>query len=262
MQFEHPKAARRAIREGRWTGPTAGICPDYVQANLVIMPKEQARDFERFCQLNAKPCPLLEKTHPGDPHLHFLSQDTDLRTDIPRYRVFADGVEIASPTDIQDLWQNNLVSFLLGCSFSFEKALIDEGISLRHIEEGKNVAMYDTHIANQSVGVFGGNMVVSMRPIKKSQLDQVVRITREFPFAHGGPVHIGDPRAIGIADINRPDYGDQVAVLADEIPVFWACGVTPQKVIMASKIPLAITHSPGCMFISDVPASEFEKLKT
>jgi len=243
---------RRKIRRGEFTGHTSGLAPGHVQGNVAILPADLAGDFLRFCQRNPKPCPLLAVGEPGDPRLPALGADIDIRTDVPRYRVFRDGVLAAEPTSIGDLWRGDLVTFVLGCSFSFEEALVEAGLTLKHHSLGRNVAMYRTSIPTEPAGRFAGPLVVSMRPFKPADAIRAVQITARFPTVHGAPVHIGLPEAIGIADLARPDYGDAVPVGADELPVFWACGVTPQAVIAAVKPPFCITHAPGSMLITDL----------
>lgn len=244
--------ARADIRAGRWTGHTSGLAADHVQGNLVILPEALAGDFQRYCELNPKPCPLLAVSKVGDPMLPTLGADIDIRTDVPRYRVWRHGELVDEPTDLRALWRDDLVSFLIGCSFSFEQALLDDGMTLRHVAQNRNVAMYRTHIATEPVGAFFGPMVVSMRPLKAADAIRAVQITSRFPTVHGAPVHLGDPSLIGIADITQPDYGDAVEVMPDELPVFWACGVTPQAAIAQAKPPFCITHAPGSMLITDL----------
>lgn len=242
---------RRACREGSWSGPTAGLAPGYAQANLVMLPADWAFDFLLFCQRNPKPCPLLEVTAPGEwspPHTAPLG---DLRSDLPKYRVWRSGELVEEPADIHRFWRDDLVSFLIGCSFTFDSGLRSAGLPVRHVELGKNVPMYNTNIPCVPAGRFQGNLVVSMRPFTPAHAIRAVEITSRRPEMHGSPVHWGLPEQIGIANIHRPDYGDAVPIHADESPVFWACGVTPQAVLMASKPPFAITHSPGCMFVTD-----------
>ncbi len=251
-----PGAARAEIRAGRFTGTTAGLAPGALQANLVVLPAAEAEDFARFCAANPKPCPLLAQGRPGDPSLPSLGEDIDLRHDLPGYRIWRDGALSAQVTDIAALWRDDLVSFPLGCSFGFEATLMAAGIGLRHIEDGKIVSMYDTDLALEAVGPFGGRMVVSMRPVPEDRLDEVVAISGRFPLCHGTPVHAGDPADIGIADIGRPDYGDATDFRDGEVPVFWACGVTPQQAIRRSRLPFAITHEPGKMLICDAPAGD------
>jgi uncharacterized protein YcsI (UPF0317 family) len=243
---------RLRIRLGGFTGPTSGLAPGHVQANLVILPKVLAGDFLRFAVANPKPCPILAVSEPGDPGFPTLAADLDIRTDLPRYRVWRDGELIDEPTDVRDVWRDDLVSFAIGCSFSFEEALVEDGIEVRHIACGSNVPMYRTNIPCVSAGMFAGPLVVSMRPLKPKDAIRAVQITSRFPSVHGAPVHLGLPASIGIADINKPDYGDAVPVAADELPVFWACGVTPQAVIAQVRPQFCITHAPGAMLITDL----------
>ncbi len=244
--------ARRAIRAGRHRGHTAGLAHGYVQGNLCILPLEYATDFAAYCQRNPKPCPLIGMSAPGDPRLPTLAQDLDIRTDVPRYRVFRHGELDAEPTDIRDLWRDDLVSFVLGCSFSFEQALMADGVALRHVERGENVAMYKTNIETVPAGRFSGQLVVSMRPLPPAQAIRAVQITSRFPNVHGAPVHIGLPELIGIEDLEAPFAGDAPHMHEDELPVFWACGVTPQIAIEQARPALCITHKPGAMVITDV----------
>lgn len=246
-------AVRQAIRSCMITGPTAGMASGYVQANLVVIPEAEAEAFAEFCRLNPRPCPLLTQTEPGDPQPNEVALGADLRTDVPRYRIFRDGVaQEQQRTDIVSLWdEEDSVGFLIGCSFTFENALVEAGLPVRHLELGRNVPMYRTNVACRPAGKFAGPMVVSMRPFRADQVDQVVAITGQFEAMHGAPVHVGDPSVLGIARIDKPDFGDAVPINDDEIPVFWACGVTPQLALAQAKLPLAITHSPGCMFITD-----------
>lgn len=215
------------------------------------MPAALAIDFLRFCQRNPKPCPLLAVSEPGQPTLPSLGADLDIRTDVPRYRVWREGVLVDEPTTVAHYWRDDLVTFILGCSFSFERALLDSGIPLRHVELGRNVAMYRTSVATEPAGSFLGPLVVSMRPLTPANAIRAIQITSRFPSVHGAPVHIGKPELIGIDDLGHPDYGDAVPVLGDELPVFWACGVTPQAVVAAARPAFCITHSPGCMLITD-----------
>jgi len=253
IDARHPREIREEIRRGKHAGVTAGLAPGFAQANLAILPKEFAYDFLLFCQRNQRPCPLLEVTGAGSPEPAGIAPGADLRTDLPRYRIYRDGELAEEVADITPYWRDDLVAFLLGCSFTFERALLDAGVPLRHIEEGRNVAMWRTSIACRPAGRFHGPMVVSMRPIPNELVPKAVTVTARFPMAHGGPIHIGDPPAIGIGDLARPDYGDPTPVLRGEVPVFWACGVTPQAVALASKPPFIITHSPGHMFLTDLP---------
>lgn len=246
------QAARAAIRAGQWQSHTSGMAHDHVQGNLVILPEAFAGEFLRYCQRNPKPCPVLAVSEPGDPSLPSLGAGIDIRSDVPRYRVWRDGELRDEPTDITHLWRDDLVTFIIGCSFSFEQALLDSGMRLRHVDEGRNVAMYRTSIATVPAGPFQGPMVVSMRPLRAADAIRAVQITSRFPGVHGAPVHLGDPALIGITDLSRPDYGDAVAVHDDELPVFWACGVTPQAAVVQARPPLCITHAPGCMLITDL----------
>jgi len=252
------RAVRELARAGTLRGPTSGLAPGYVQANLVVVPRELAYDFLLFCQRNPKPCPLLDVTEPGDPEPRYVAPGADLRTDLPRYRVYRDGVLIEEPTDLKRWWRDDLVGFLLGCSFTFEAALQQARVPLRHWEQGCGVSMYRTNIACHPAGLFRGPMVVSMRPMTPAQAVTASRVCARFPRAHGTPVHLGDPSAIGIADVSRPDFGDTVEVRPGEVPVFWACGVTPQAVVMQAKPPLVITHAPGHMFLTDLRDADLE----
>lgn len=244
-------AARHACRAGM-ASSTAGVAGGFVQGNLAILPEKLAASFHRFCQLNPRPCPIIGMSETGDPHIPSLGLDLDIRTDLPRYRVWRDGEVVEEPTDIMAHWRGDLVAFVIGCSFSFEEALLADNIPIRHIELGVRVPMYRTNIACSPAGPFAGPMVVSMRPLKPAHAIRAVQITSRFPSVHGAPVHLGRPQGIGIADISKPDYGDPVPIKDDEIPVFWACGVTPQSVIAAAKLPFAITHAPGLMLVTDL----------
>jgi uncharacterized protein YcsI (UPF0317 family) len=252
--------ARLDARAGRLTGPTANLAPGNVQANLAILPRDLAADFLRFCQRNPKPCPVLAVSEPGDPSLADLGFDIDIRSDIPRYRVWHDGELVAEPTDVRDIWRDDLVSFLIGCSFSFEEAMLDNGLPVRHIEQGCNVPMYRTNIPTRAAGPFAGPLVVSMRPMNAADAIRAVQVTSRFPSVHGAPVHLGDPALIGIQDIGRPDYGDPVEIKPGEMPVFWACGVTPQSVVAATRPPFCITHAPGHMLVTDLINSRLAAL--
>ena len=243
---------RWRIRSGDFSGPTAGLAAGNVQANLVILPKALAHDFLRFAQANPKPCPVLAVSEPGDPRLPSLGEELDIRTDLPKYRVWRHGELREEPLDIRDVWQDDLVSFALGCSFSFEQALVEEGIELRHMTCGSNVPMYRTNIRCRPAGRFAGPLVVSMRPLAPADAIRAIQITSRFPSVHGAPVHIGLPKAIGIEDLAKPDYGDSVPMREGELPVFWACGVTPQAVIAEAKPEFCITHAPGSMLITDL----------
>ena len=244
-------AIRERIRSGSFGGHTSGLAPRHVQGNVVILPADLAGDFLLFCQRNPKPCPLLAVSEAGQASLPPLGADLDIRTDVPRYRVWRDGILVDEPTDIGAYWRDDLVTFVIGCSFSFEQALIDAGLPLRHVDLGRNVAMFRTSVATEAAGRFHGPLVVSMRPFTPANAIRAVQITSRFPSVHGAPVHLGLPELIGIEDLARPDYGDAIPVAADELPVFWACGVTPQAVIAAARPTFCITHSPGCMLITD-----------
>jgi len=268
--------ARALIRAGEWTGPTAGLALGYVQANLVVLPEGQASDFQQFCLANPRALPLLDVTEPGSPTPKRSAPKADIRLDLPRYRVYRDGALVEQPTDIMTLWHADFVAFLLGCSYTFDAILSANGVSVRHVELGCNVPMYVTNQATTPAGVFSGPLVVSMRPIRQEDVERVVGLTREtrvslgeppgsvspygaelmhsaYPF-HGEPIHVGSPEALGISDLQCPEYGDTVPVRDGEIPVFWACGVTAQAAAIHSHVPLMITHAPGHMFVTDCRA--------
>jgi uncharacterized protein YcsI (UPF0317 family) len=286
MRFE-PRSltahdARALIRAGEWTGPTAGLAPGFVQANLVVLPEVQAGDFERFCRVNPRALPLLDVTEPGSPIPKRVAPEADLRLDLPRYRVYRDGELDEEVTDIMTLWHADFVAFLIGCSFTFDAVLRAHGIPVRHVELGCNVPMYVTNQATTPAGAFSGPLVVSMRPIRRDDIERVVELTRSIRIrpgeppktgsplvlrelepgglaehaAHGEPIHVGSPKVLGIYDLQRPEYGDAVPIRDDEVPVFWACGVTAQAVAQHSRVPLMITHAPGHMFITDLAAAE------
>lgn len=247
-----PWEVRKLIREGKITVPTSGMCAGYAQANLAILPKELAYDFLLFTQRNPKPCPILEVSDVGSRELKYIAKNCDIATDFPKYRVYEKGELKGEYTSMEDFWRDDLVSFLIGCSFSFESELIEAGIEMRHNTMGCNVPMYITNIETVPAGIFHGPMTVSMRPIPYDQIVRAVTVSGTMPQVHGTPVHIGDPAAIGIKDINKPDFGDPVEIKDGEVPVFWACGVTPQSVLMNVKPEFVITHSPGHMLITDV----------
>lgn len=246
------REVRRAIRQGRHRGHTAGLAPGFVQGNVCILPCEYAGDFRAFCERNPKPCPLLAESAPGDPRLPTLGEDLDIRTDVPRYRVFRKGELEGEVTDLKSLWRDDLVTFILGCSFSFEQALMDAGLRLRYVDEGKNVPMFRTSVDCVPAGPFRGKLVVSMRPFKPADAIRAIEITSRYPRVHGSPVHIGHPELIGIDDLARPWAGDATEVKADEFPVFWACGITPQSVVLDARPSLCITHAPGHMLVTDL----------
>lgn len=251
---------RRKARNGQLNGPTAGIAMGYVQANLVVVPRHLAFDFLLFCQRNPRPCPLIDVTEPGSPEPTLAAPGADIRTDVPRYRIFENGELVEEPADLNARWRDDQVAFLLGCSFTFENALLQAGLPVRHIEQGCNVPMYRTNIACRPAGIFRGPMVVSMRPMTPAQAIRATQVCSRFPRAHGAPVHLGDPAAIGIRDLDRPDFGDPVAFHPGEIPVFWACGVTPQAVAMEARPPLLYTHKPGHMFVTDLHDTDLAEL--
>ena len=250
-----PREVRKLIREGKITGQTSGMCDGYAQANLIILPKDLAYDFLLFAQRNPKSCPILEVGDVGSKEIKRMAASADVATDLPKYRVWENGVLTGEYTDIEKFWRDDFVYFLIGCSFSFEGDLLSANVPVRHIEEGRNVPMYITNIDCDEAGFFRGKVVVSMRPMPADQVIRAVSITASMPRVHGAPIHIGDPTIIGISDISKPDFGDSVTIKEGEIPVFWCCGVTPQSVVMTAKPPIAITHSPGHMFITDVKNS-------
>lgn len=262
MMFRVPFELRRAIRAGEFAAPTAGECPGYVQTNLVVVPREYAEEFAEFCRLNPKPCPLVCRTEPGS-WVPQAAPSADLRTDVGRYRVFRQGkLELRDgrtwePSDVGSLWRDDFVAFLLGCSFTFETALVAAGLRVRHLDERRNVPMYRTNRPCAAAGRFAGPLVVSMRPYRPEQVPQVCEVTGRYPAMHGEPVHVGNPAALGIANIARPDFGDAVTIADDEVPVFWACGVTPQAALLAAEPEIAITHSPGYMFVTDLRDADF-----
>jgi uncharacterized protein YcsI (UPF0317 family) len=255
MTFAAGSAAhltRLEARFGALSGPTANLAPGFVQANLAILSRDLAYDFLLFCQRNPKPCPLIGVSDAGVPMIEALGHDLDIRSDVPRYRVWENGKLVAEPQDVSDIWRDDLVTFAIGCSFSFEEALLASNVPVRHIEDNTNVPMYRTSIETVPAGVFSGPLVVSMRPMKPQDAIKAVQITGRFPSVHGAPVHIGDPTEIGIADIANPDYGDAVRIEPGEVPVFWACGVTPQAAIAKASLAFSITHAPGHMLVTDL----------
>ena len=250
--MDHPREVRRAIREGRHRSHTAGLAPGRVQGNVCILPQQYADEFRAFCESNPKPCPLLAMSRPGEPRLPALGADLDIRTDVPRYRVFSDGVLKAEVDDLKDLWRADLVTFVLGCSFSFEEALLKAGLPLRYVEQRRNVPMYRTSVETVPAGRFRGKLVVSMRPFRPADAIRAIEITARYPRVHGSPVHIGRPDLIGIDDLAQPWAGDATEVREDELPLFWACGITPQSVVLEAKPSLCITHAPGHMLVTDL----------
>jgi uncharacterized protein YcsI (UPF0317 family) len=243
-----PGEARALFRDGLRT-PTAGWCTGRTQANLIAVPRDYAYEVLLFSQRNPKACPVLDVTEPGATATPIF--DGDLRTDLPAYRVYVDGEAAGEVGDVRAEWRDDFVAFLIGCSFTFEDALLAAGVPIRHIEQQRNVPMYRTTVACRGAGPLGGPLVVSMRPVTPELVATAVRVTARYPAVHGAPVHVGDPAALGIADLDRPDFGDAVDIRDGEVPVFWACGVTPQAAVMASRPPLAVCHAPGHMAITD-----------
>ncbi len=248
-----PSEVRSLIRQEIVTENTSGMCAGYAQANLVVLPRDLAFDFLLFAQKNPYACPVLEVC--DGRYTEEIADRADIARDLPRYRVYEYGEMTGEYLNVEKFWRDDLVSFLIGCSFSFEAELLEAGIPVRQIEEGRNVPMYITNIPCRPAGVFHGNVVVSMRPMTPEQAIRASIVTSAMPRVHGKPLHLGDPSAIGIKDIGKPDFGDSVTIRRGEIPVFWPCGVTPQAVLMAAKPPFAITHAPGHMFITDVKNS-------
>lgn len=247
-----PAEARSLFRSGELCRPTAGFCAGYAQANLVVLPSDCAYDFLLYTQRNPKACPVLEVADRGSRSLRHAAPGADLARDLPKYRLYERGVLVEEFTSVGHLWRGDFVAFLIGCSFSFEAELLEAGIPVRHIEEGRNVPMYLTDIDTEPAGIFSGKMVVSMRPIPRHLVVKAVQISSALPAVHGAPIHLGDGGAIGIADLSRPDFGDAVEIREGELPVFWPCGVTPQAALMNAKPAIAITHAPGHMFITDM----------
>ena len=247
--YDQPGDLRAACRAGEYDGPTSGHAQGFVQANMVILPAADAEDFRLFCERNPKPCPVLEILAPGDPEPKTCAPGADVRSDLSRYRVFRDGVPVADPTDVSDVWRDDMVTFLLGCSFTAEEALVAAGLEPRHIRETGIVPMFRTTRPTESAGRFAGPFVVSMRPYTPEDAQRAAEVTEKYPMAHGGPIQIGDPDALGI---DNPEYGKPVTIRDGEVPVFWACGVTPQEAILNAKPEIAITHAPGYMFVSDL----------
>ena len=251
-----PAQLRQRIRSGEHSGNTSGYCAGFVQCNMVILPKDWAAEFLQFCTKNPKPCPVLGMADAGSWEIPALAANLDVRSDLPSYKLFENGEFTQEVTDIKEYWRDDLVTFMLGCSFSFEEALLADGLEVRNITEQRNVPMYRTNIPCQSAGRFSGTMVVSMRPFMAADAIRATQICTRFPSVHGAPVHLGDPSLIGIDDINVTDFGDPVTIHENELPVFWACGVTPQVALEQAKPPFCITHSPGCMLVTDIPNSK------
>lgn len=253
-----PWEVRKKIRSGELTGQTSGMCAGYAQANLAILPKDLAYDFLLFTQRNPKPCPILEVSDVGSRSLAHIAKDCDIAKDFPKYRIYEKGVLKGEYTDVEEFWRDDLVSFLIGCSFSFESELVDAGIDVRNISDNHNVPMYITNIPTMPAGVFNGPMTVSMRPIPYDQVVRAVQVSGTMPRVHGAPIHIGDPAVIGIKDIDQPDFGERSEIREGEVPVFWPCGVTPQSVLMNVKPDFVITHAPGHMLITDVKNADLK----
>ena len=241
------------FRTGQYTGRTSSFSQGYVQGSLYILPEEYALDFATYCHRNPKACPLLAIGLVGDPYLPVLGQDLDVRTDVPRYRVMQDGEVIDEPTDIRNLWRDDFVSFVVGCSFSFEHALTMSGVSLRECARGDNVVMYQTNIDTFPAGPFGGKLIVTMRPLVPAQAIQAIQVTSHFQNSHGAPVHIGVPEHIGISDLESPLFNAKPPQMRpDELPVFWACGVTALFAVKHARPSMCIMHKPGSMVIADL----------
>ena len=249
-------ALRSLSRNGQFNDQTAGQAPDHLQGNVVILPRKYASDFLQFCLNNPKPCPLIGMSEPGNPAIPSLGKDIDIRTDVPRYRIFKHGEMTGEANDISGLWTDDMVTFVLGCSFTFEEALVREGFGVRHIEQGCNVPMFKTNIPTIAGGAFNGPVVVSMRPHRPKDIPAIFDLCAQYPHAHGAPLYWGDPKGLGIADIQVPDFGDAVPIHTDEVPVFWACGVTPQAAIRAANPDTCITHAPGYMLVTDIKSDD------
>ncbi len=254
QKFSTGKALRSAVRQGQFKHQTAGQAPDHLQGNLVILPRQYARDFLVFCLNNPKPCPLIGLSRPGEPTLPGLG-DIDIRTDVPRYRIYRDGELEREVHTLEPVWRDDLVTFVLGCSFTFEEALLKQGFQVRHIARGQNVPMFRTSIQTMPGGVFSGPLVVTMRSYPADQIPAVFDISAQYTHAHGAPVYWGDPAGIGIQDLQKPDYGDPIEVAQNETPVFWACGVTPQAALEKARPGFSITHAPGYMLVTDLDSS-------
>ncbi len=243
---------RAHFRNNSYDGHTAGFASGCLQANLAIIPAEFALDFMRFCQRNPKPCPLVGVSDTGNPMMQTMGHDIDVRTDVPAYNVYRNGAISETVPDLTAIWRDDFVAFALGCSFTFEHAALRAGVPMWHIENNTTVPMFRSNFNCVPAGRFSGTTVVSMRSVREDQVDLITKVSTKFPLAHGAPMHVGDPAAIGIADINEPEWGDPTPIGAGEVPVFWACGVTPQVAIENARIPIVVTHKPGCMLISDI----------
>ena len=251
-----PKLLRELIRKQEIKEQTSGMALGFAQANLLILPRLYASDFEKFCKLNSKACPLLEIIE--GKMSQKLAKDANIYSDLPKYFIYENGIKVAEEFDVNKYYKDDFIGFLLGCSFSFEEALMKAGLEIRHISLKRNVPMYKSNIKLNKVGVFEGEMVLSMRPFSPEDAKKAYEISKNFPLVHGEPVHIGDEKELGIYDINEPDFGDKPLIKEGEVPVFWACGVSPQNVIMKAKLPFVISHAPGFMFISDVLNEELK----
>jgi uncharacterized protein YcsI (UPF0317 family) len=254
LQDLGPAALRAVFRTGRYDGPTTGFAPGKLQCNLVILPEASARSFVTYCERNPAPCPLVSVGETGNPNLEPLGQDIDVRTDLPAYHLHRQDGTRHRLLEITQLWQADTVAILLGCSLSFEKALVRAGIRLRHLERGGDIAAFRTNRETQAAGSFGGPLVVSMRAIAAKDVDRARAITSQFPHAHGAPLDVADPSDLGIDDVEQPDWGEPQDVQPNEVPMFWACGVTSHLALLNAQLPLAITHAPGSMLITDLPA--------
>jgi len=257
VQLQAGRALREQIRAGTWLNRTTGMARGVVQGNLVILPEEHATDFQEFCGINPKPCPLIGVTKPGNPNVPALSDDVDLRTDLGGYCIFEHGTKTEEVSNITNYWRSDLVGFVLGCSNSFEEALMEGGLTIRHIENGTKASVYLTNIPTKAVGPFSGPTIVSMRPFSPPDAIRAIEISSRFPDVHGAPIHFGDPSMIGIRDITETYYGPSPEIRPGEIPVFWACGITPQAILKEARLPFAITHSPGHMLVTDKLTAEF-----
>lgn len=253
-----PEMLRRAIRRGDYSGTTSGLAPGYLQGNLAILAAEYADEFLRFCVNNPRPCPVIAVSEPGSPRIPALGADLDIRTDLPGYRIFHGTDDYTKATDLSDVWRDDLVSFVLGCSFSFEAAITASGVRLRHRDEKRNVPMYLTDIATSPAGRFHTPLVVSMRSFTPGDAIQAILYSDRYRKSHGAPIHIGDPAMIGITDITKPDFGDEPVIENGDVPLFWACGVTAQMAIRNALLDFAVTHEPGLMLVTDVPAEAAE----
>jgi uncharacterized protein YcsI (UPF0317 family) len=244
---------RAAARAGRWRRATHGLARGYLQANLAIVRERHAFDFLRFCQRNPRPCPVIDVTDPGNPEPSIAAPGSDIRTDLPGYCIYRDGQRVAQVPDIRDYWHSDSVAFLLGCSNSMDEVLLGAGMPQRHLEsEDGRISVYISNIECTPAGVFHGPVVVTMRPIPEHRVADAIAISSRYPQAHGAPVHVGDPAAIGIEDLSRVDWGKYNPLSKGDVPVYWACGVTPQAIAMQARIPEMITHAAGHMFVTDL----------